>query len=65
MKATIIKDIIDPFYSVLFTIKGLHHIDDIEKRIVDLNEDDEERLRKFMKEMDYIQDWLEKKFKST
>ncbi len=62
MKVTIIKDVIDPFYAVLFTIKNLHYLDDIEKRIVDFTEDDEEKIRKFTKEMDSIQNWLEQKF---
>ena len=64
MKVTILEDGRNPFYDVLFC-EELKYLKDVNKRVVDFTEEECERIRRFTKEMDSIQDWLEKKFKST
>lgn len=64
MKVTILEDGRNPFYDVIFT-ETLKYLADVNKRVVDLTEGECERIRRFTKEMDSIQDWLEKKFNST
>ena len=65
MKVTILKDAINPFYDVLFTTNLKHFLDDVDYRIVDFSNEECERVRKFIKEMESLQDWLEKKFNSA
>ena len=65
MKVTILVDAIDPFYDVLFTTDLKNFLDKSGTRFVDFTDEECERVRKFTKEMDSIQDWLKEKFSST
>ena len=65
MKVTIMVDGINPFYDVLFTTDLKYFLDDVNKRIVDFTDEECARVQKFTKEMESIQNWLEKKFSSA
>ena len=62
MKATILLDPQDPFYSVIFTDKYLHLVKDIPKKTIEIDESEEKWIRKTVLEMDKLQEWLENKF---
>ena len=62
MKAMILFDPQDSFYSVIFTDKYLHFVKDVPQKTIEINESEEEWIRKTVSEMEELQQWLEKKF---
>ena len=64
MKVTILVDAIDPFYDVLFTT-NVKYLSNARFIFIDFTDEECERVRKFTKEMDSIQKWLQEKFNSA